>query len=612
MGPTPSAVASVAPTISPASGPQTFPLTVTLTDPGYTSGPQPLANTGIWYTTDGSTPVPGSGTAQRLDSGGTVTLNAAATVKAVGMWGSSNQPSSYPAGFGFVPSNVVTATYSASGAIKRPAGTANSSNGPSAKMAAAAGAGAASATLVSVAITPSQPVVAIGSTTQLKATATFGDGSVKDVTADFGWQSSDARTMTATGSGMLAGIASGKATISGVYGGLQASVPANSAIGDVAWSDPIVITKGGIYSGNWQSTDVGTPAVTVATTAPVIIENAHLRSAGGLIKTSVAGADLTVRNSVGVAVSAPVKGQPNGVFLEAGSPARLDVENNYVENARGGVIVQGYAGKRDGEPTIVIRGNRARNLNGMLSNGNGGYLPAEGANHTQARFIQFDGVQAVPGIDVGWNEVINYPGHSLIEENIDIYRSGGTANQPLEIHDTYIQGAYPYKAAQDAYTGGGIKTDAKAGDNAQVVPAFNSIHDNQVVATTHYGIEFAAGHDNVAANNRVISSGLLADGTKITSQLVGMANGDGSGAGVADGTMYNNTMRDNLIGWTCWQSSCAQEGYRNDRFFPAAPADYSTNSVVAARQITLDMENNEYQVWQNKMASSGITVGPSF
>ena len=75
-GATPSSVTSVAPTISPASGSQTFPLTVTLTDPGYTSGSQPLGNTGIWYTTDGSTPVPGSGTAQYLASGGTFVLSA--------------------------------------------------------------------------------------------------------------------------------------------------------------------------------------------------------------------------------------------------------------------------------------------------------------------------------------------------------------------------------------------------------------------------------------------------------------------------------------------------------------------------------------------------------
>jgi hypothetical protein len=326
-----------------------------------------------------------------------------------------------------------------------------------------------------------------------------------------------------------------------------------------------------------------------------------------LIKTTVPGSDLTVRNSLGVAANASVKGQPNGIFLDVQSPIKLDVENNYIENARGGVIVHGYAGNRDGEQTIVIRSNRARNLNGLLSDGQGGYLPGEGANHTTAQFIQLDSVQSVPGIDVGWNEVINYPGHSLVQDNIDLYRSGGTPNRPLEIHDTYIQGAYPYNPAQDAYTGGGIKTNAKAGDTAQEVPAFNNIHDNQVVGTVSYGIEFGAGHDNVASNNRVVSSGLLANGARIPAQNAGLANANPPGA--AD---YNNTMRDNLIGWTCWKASCASEGFRRDQYFPASPADYSTNSVLPAGQITLNLENNEYLIWTNKMAISGVTVGPSF
>jgi hypothetical protein len=104
-------VTSASPTISPASGAQTFPLVVTLSDPGYKSGAHPLGNTGIWYTTDGSTPVPGSGTACYLSSGGTFTLPAAATVKAVGMWGAANQPTSYPSGYGFVSSAVKIAHY---------------------------------------------------------------------------------------------------------------------------------------------------------------------------------------------------------------------------------------------------------------------------------------------------------------------------------------------------------------------------------------------------------------------------------------------------------------------------------------------------------------------
>jgi hypothetical protein len=124
-GATPVAITSVAPTISPASGSQTFPLTVTLTDPGYTSGAQPLGNTGIWYTTDGSPPVPGSGTAQYLASGGTFVLPAPGTVKAVGMWGTPNQPTSYPAGYGFVPSAVKSAHYT-SGVASRQRRSGNS------------------------------------------------------------------------------------------------------------------------------------------------------------------------------------------------------------------------------------------------------------------------------------------------------------------------------------------------------------------------------------------------------------------------------------------------------------------------------------------------------
>ena len=597
--------ASVAPTLSPASGTFSGSQVVTITNPGTNRD----TNTTDWCTTDGSTPTPGAGTAVGYYNGGTLTVTSTTTVKCVGMWGALNQPYSYPSGFGYVPSAVVSSSLTPAVA-RQPSGNARAAVSGADTVAATEAAGSAAAVgaeLTSVAVVPAQAAVAIGSTTQLKAIATFNDGSTRDVTADFAWSSSDTRTITAASSGLLSGLASGKATITGSYQGHQASVPAISSIGQVNWSSPIVITEAGTYSGNWQSTDGKTPAVTVATTAPVVIENSHISSAAGLIKTIVAGADVTVRNSVGLAVNSAVKGQANGAFLDASSPARLDVENNYVENAGGGVLVHGYSGNRDGQQTIVIRANRARNLNGLLSDGNGGYLPGVGSNRSVSNFIQLDKVQAVPGVDVGWNEVINYPGHSLVADNINVKSSSGTPNQPLEIHDTYIQGAYPYTAAQ-AYDGGGIKTEGSPDDSAQQAPAFNSIHDNQVVGTVNYGIAFTAGHDNIAANNRVISSGMLADGTRLAAQHVGMANGD---ANTANSTLYNNTMHDNLIGWTCWTSSCSQSGYRKDQSFPAAPGDYSANTVVA-QPITPSMENNEYQIWLNKTASAGIAVGPAF
>ena len=101
------ALTSATPTISPGSGTFTTSQNVTFTNTGTNRD----ANTGIWYTTDGSTPTPGSGTAQYLASGGSIAVSTTTTVKAVGMWGAANQPASYALGYGYVPSAVVSATY---------------------------------------------------------------------------------------------------------------------------------------------------------------------------------------------------------------------------------------------------------------------------------------------------------------------------------------------------------------------------------------------------------------------------------------------------------------------------------------------------------------------
>jgi hypothetical protein len=92
---------STAPAIAPSGGSFSTSQVVILSDTG--------ANTGIWYTTDGSTPVPGSGTA--IYYAGPFTISSSMVVKAVGMWGSQNEPASYPAGYGYAPSAVVTATF---------------------------------------------------------------------------------------------------------------------------------------------------------------------------------------------------------------------------------------------------------------------------------------------------------------------------------------------------------------------------------------------------------------------------------------------------------------------------------------------------------------------
>ena len=200
--PTCPTVTSAAPTISPASGSFSGPVTVTLVDPGYTSGRQPLGNTGIWYTTDGTTPVPGLGSAKYLASGGSFVLSSAATVKAVGMWGALNQPTSYPSGYGYVPSPVISAVF-------------KGGSGPR----------LVSAYLVSEGGVKSIPV---GKTLQFIAHGVYSDGTSAILPDTEGnvvtaWNTSDHTVAKISSLGHVTAVGVGTATIEGFIGNLEAS-----------------------------------------------------------------------------------------------------------------------------------------------------------------------------------------------------------------------------------------------------------------------------------------------------------------------------------------------------------------------------------------------------
>jgi Ricin-type beta-trefoil lectin domain-like/Bacterial Ig-like domain (group 2) len=460
----------------------------------------------------------------------------------------------------------------------------------------------------SLAIAPAQPTVNIGGTTQLTATATYSDGSSNNVSSSVAWSSADPRVVNVSSSGVASGSATGSVVITASYQGQTASVTISSSIGSVQWSGPLTITQGGTYSGNWKSTSPTTPAVTVATTAPVLIQNSYLTGPSDLIAAPYYGNNITVKNVIGIGVNPNVLGQANGLFVNVISPSLLDVENCYFESVLFGIYVRGYGGNFDGTQTITILNNRGRNILGLESNGNNGYLTGE-TNWQWAHAIQLSEINSVPGITIAWNEIVNYPNQSLVNENINMYDSGGTSSSPAEFHDNYIQGAYPYNPPVDAYNGGGYVTDGSGSDTVATASAFNNVYNNQIVGTVNMAIEFSSGHDNAAYNNRAVSSGLLADGAKIPAQNVGLAIDDIYG-NIENGSMYNNNMYSNSVGWMCWAPRCAANGYRNDEYFPNDSSDYSTNVSIATNPITLQLENNEYSTWLEKIASNQMVVGP--
>ncbi|MEA2733986.1 MAG: hypothetical protein QOE14_437, partial [Humisphaera sp.] len=138
-------------------------------------------------------------------------------------------------------------------------------------------------------------------------------------------------------------------------------------------SGPIVITKGGTYTGSWENLLDRNPVITVKTTEPVVIQNATIKGKGNLIYSATAGANITVRNSSGVGVNPNVAGASPGRFITVEGAKNLVVDNNYLEST-GGIHVLGYGGNRTTAQTIKVTNNRAKNIDGRQSNGAGGWM----------------------------------------------------------------------------------------------------------------------------------------------------------------------------------------------------------------------------------------------
>ncbi|MFC4452481.1 NPCBM/NEW2 domain-containing protein [Deinococcus sonorensis] len=366
---------------------------------------------------------------------------------------------------------------------------------------------------------------------------------------------------------------------------------------------PITITKGGTYSGNWESKNPNVPVITIKTSEPVTIQNSTLRGRG----TLVAGFynRVTLRNNKGYVLNPNVYGKNLGRFANLEQAYNITIENNYFEHGTGIYLRSFYGSASKGEG-IRIRNNKMRDIDGRQSNGNNGYNGKR--NISQA--VLFNSIQRVANVDISWNEIINTPGNSYTEENINLYMSSGTASSPMRVHDNYIQGAYNDNPAYNAtYPGGGILLgDGQASDPSLMGHA--RVYNNQIVGTSNHGLGIAGGVDNQIYNNRVISSGRLPDGRPIAAQNVGLYVWDPYKLGQKRPAMFaNNVMRDNFVMWTKVKSNGSTT--TNPWWVP----NCGLNNTVCSGNVnggtaTLDTEKQEYQRWLNKLASSGVKVGP--
>lgn len=372
--------------------------------------------------------------------------------------------------------------------------------------------------------------------------------------------------------------------------------------GEITYGPPITITQGGTYSGNWKSLDPDTPAVRVNTSEPVVIQNSTIRSGGDLIK-AVGPSNVTVRDTRGYGLNPNEVGRFPGRFFNASGFANVVLENNYFEGTSG-INLYDYSGNGTSNQTVKVLRNSAKNIDGRYSDGNSGFSPS---GFHRVQFVQLNKVKDVTNAEIAWNQIVNEPGKSRVEDNISVYRSTGTQGNPILIHDNYVQGAYPTRPTVDGYSGGGIITDGSTCTLADAT-AFVRIFNNQVVSTSNYGIAIYSGHDNEIYSNRVISSGYLPDGSYIAAQNVGIYVAD-----MTDnrdcGTWYNNHAHDNTIGWVNKKSRYDYSDYRNDMWFPVDGSDYARNTSLP-NLILRDTEAEELTRWQTKVASASVVFGP--
>src|SRR5438046_2275511 len=115
---------------------------------------------------------------------------------------------------------------------------------------------------------------------------------------------------------------------------------------------PLIITRGGTYSGTWSSDDGAVPVVLIKTAEPVVIENSTLRGRGHLIVSTARHADITIRNTRGYGLGAHVAGQSAGRFASIERFDRVVIENCLLEGTAG-IYLLDYAG--DGTPPHTVR-----------------------------------------------------------------------------------------------------------------------------------------------------------------------------------------------------------------------------------------------------------------
>jgi hypothetical protein len=417
----------------------------------------------------------------------------------------------------------------------------------------------------------------------------------------------------------------------------------------VAYAAPLVITSGGTYSGNWETTNAATFAVDVRTTQPVVLENCNVRGKSDPLVRAVAHAHVTIRSCSAYGALPGIATRPRGHLLN-GVFAYADVENNYLEHTSGIQIAGGLRPTvADTTATIRVLRNRVKDIDGRLPAGSpcpGQVQSATSGFYCHVHFVGLLGVRSDPNVEIAWNEVINEPGESAMEDVILVTSSSGLPTAPIDIHDNYVQGAGPPDPAKNEKWGG---SGINGGDDLVLDPsgphrrdpafvsAYVHVHDNQVVGGANWAFCVVAAHDVIVERNRAVHSGLLLDGRAIATNTHAVVFYDIYGLNAGGPVVTANTARNNAVGYTFpfsgsvtglqrsdfdWYGKICNKQNADACCADAAKAGNLDASLCMPNTdlyfetpnsaVTTANETYEYEsVWLGKLSTNNIRLGPS-
>ncbi|AYA36879.1 hypothetical protein D3Y59_07305 [Hymenobacter oligotrophus] len=370
------------------------------------------------------------------------------------------------------------------------------------------------------------------------------------------------------------------------------AVPASEQAG-VPGANTLVIKRGGVYSGTFRSTNPDKPCIRIDTNEPVVLRYCRLEGTGLLIDARNGGARLTVQHCTGVALAPTDDNAAPGRFLEANSATSLAVTNCEMRQT-GGIVVYKWQGNGSASQTLRILRNKVHNITGRYRNGGG----------RKSHFMLLNGVLQVANVEIAWNQVLNEPDRSMVEDNINIYNSSGTSASPIRIHNNFIRGAYPVPATAETFTGSGVTTDGD-GSSPLTCTANVEAYQNQVVSTCNAAMNIAAGHHVRYHHNRMVSSSQLPDGRtlKATYAATSVFNAYNKPRSV----FFANKIENNTIGFA---KSGYQVPFANRHDLSTGHCPTCIGNTHMPNPITLETEQQEWRLWLQKLSRAGVEIGP--